>query len=199
MEELVNAQVKPGKASMVSSEVDIRRMKPDTSTTFTHHHFMVGYAKLAEVIATAFFTVLVFGFYMANYAWSTGLFTAGFTPVLATLFFASVLYVLVNTSAKAITPRRDILALVELVGAALFVTVAAWIFVAFPLNFAHVADVIPTSFQFLLSWLTNDIGRILVALVLLAGVIALAVDSAKLVWRVAVQHFHYTPEVTVGS
>jgi hypothetical protein len=160
-------------------------MRTDGSPSFAEHHFMVGYAKLAEVAATSFFTVLVFGFYMAHYAWSTGFFTSAFTPVLAVLFFASVLYVMVNTSAKAITPRKDTLALIELVGAVLFVVVAAWIFEVFPLNFTHVADVIPTPFQFLLSWLTNDIGRILVALVLLAAVIAFAVDAVKLAWRVA--------------
>ena len=94
-------------------------MKTDGSTTFAQHHFMVGYANLAEVIATSFFTILVFGFYMAHYAWSTGFFTSAFTPVLAVLFFASVLYVIVNTSAKAITPRKDILALIQLVGSPL--------------------------------------------------------------------------------
>jgi hypothetical protein len=164
-------------------------MKTDASTTFPHNHLMVGCAKLAEVVATAFFTALVFGFYMAHYAWSTGFFTSAFTPVLAVLFFVSVLYVIVNTSTKAITPRRDVRALIELVGAVLFLVVAAWIFEAFPLNFNHVADVLPTPFQFMLSWLTNDIGRILAALVLLAAVIAFAVDAVKLAWRVAGRQF----------
>ena len=171
-------------------------MKAGASTPFTHH-FMIGYAKVAEVVATTFFTALIFGFYMAHYALSTGFFTSAFTPSLATLFFASVLYVIVNTSAKAVTPRKDVLALVELIGAALFLTVAAWIFVAFPFNFAHIADVVPSQLQFLLSWLTNDIGRILVALVLLAAVIAFAVDAVKLAWRVAVRQFRRINETPV--
>ncbi len=78
-------------------------------------------------------------------------------------------------------------------------TVAAWIFVAFPLNFAHVADVVPTPFQFILSWITNDIGRIIVALALLASVIAVAVDSVKLVWRVFARQFRDAPEIAVGA
>jgi hypothetical protein len=159
-----------------------------------HSHFMIGYAKVAEVVATTFFTTLVFGFYMAHYAWSTGFFTSGFTPLLAVLFFASVLYVIVNTTAKAITARKDIVALVELVGAVLFLTVAAWIFVAFPFNFTHIADVVPVPLQFVLSWLTNDIGRIIVALVLLAAVITVAVDSVKLVWRVTARQLRHVFE-----
>ncbi len=160
---------------------------------------MVGYARLSEVIPTSVFTILVFGFYMAHYAWSTGFFTSGFTQLLATLFFASVLYVPVNTAAKAIIAREDVLALVELVGALLLMTVAAWIFVAFPLNFAHVADVVPAPFQFILSWITNDIGRIIVALALLASVIAVVVNSVKLVWRVFARQFRNAPEIAVGA
>lgn len=177
-------------------QADIGRMKSDTSTTYTPAHFMIGYAKASELVATTFFTALVFGFYMAHYAWSTGFFTSDFTPFLATLFFASVLYVIVNSYAKAVTPRKDVLALVELVGVVLFVTVAAWIFTAFPFNFAHVADVVPAPFQFLLIWLTNDIGRIIVALVLLAAVITVALDSAKLAWRVTVRQFRNAGNVS---
>jgi len=170
-------------------------MKSGTSG-LANQHLMIGYAKVAEVVATAFVTTLIFGFYMAHYAWSTGFFTSAFTPSLAFPFFASVLYVLVNTTFKVATPRKDVVALVEMVGALLFVTVAAWVFIAFPLDFAHVADVIPAPFQFLLSWLTNDIGRILVALVLLAGVIALAVDSIKFVWRVSIRQFRKLSETS---
>jgi hypothetical protein len=169
-------------------------MKSDMQSSLPHNHFMIGYTKVAEVVATTFFTVLVFGFYMAHYAWSTGFFTGGFTPLLAVLFFASVLYVIVNTTAKTVTPRKDIVALVELLGAVLFLTVAAWIFVAFPFNFAHVADVVPVPFQFVLSWLTNDIGRIIVALVLLAAVITVAVDSVKLTWRVTTRQLRHVFE-----
>ena len=163
-------------------------MKMDSSS-FVHHHITIGYARASEVVATTVVTILIFGFYMAHYAWSTGFFTSGFTPLLATLFFASVLYTLVNTTAKAITPRRDVLALIELVGAILFLTVAGWIFEAFPLNFTHVVDVVPGSVQFAFSWLTNDIGRIIVALVVLAGAIVVVVDSVRLVWRVVTRQF----------
>lgn len=165
---------------------------------FTQDHMMVGYAKVAEVVATTFVTFAIFGFYMAHYAWSTGFFTSAFTPPMAALFFASVLWVIVNTSTKVVTPRKDLVALVELIGALLFVAVAAWILIVFPLNFAHVADVIPTQFQFILSWLTNDIGRILVPLILLAGIIAFAVDSVKLSWEVVKRQFSKIRETATG-
>ena len=173
-------------------------MKPDNSRIYSHDHLMVGYAKVGEVVATVFFTSLVFGFYMAHYAWSTGFFTSAFTPPMALLFFASVLWVIVNTSAKVMTPRKDVVALVELAGALLFVAVAAWIFIAFPLNFAHVGDVVPAQLQFTISWLTNDMGRILVPLILLAGIIAFMVDSAKLGWEIFKRQFRKIREPATG-
>ena len=150
---------------------------------------MLGAAKVSEVVATAFFTTIVFGFYVAHYVLSTGFFTSSFTPLLAALFYTSVLWTIVNVSFKAVTLRKDVNAFVELIGAAFFAITAAWFFAVFPLNFAHVADVVPGSLRFLFLWLTNDIGRILVALVFVAAIIALAVDAVKLAWRVSVQQF----------
>ncbi len=60
-------------------------MKSYDTTGFARAHFTVGYAKVSEVVPPIVFTLLVFGFYMANYAWSTGFFTNAFTPLLASL------------------------------------------------------------------------------------------------------------------
>jgi len=162
------------------------------------HPIMLGSAKVSEVVATTFFTTLVFGFYVAHYVLSTGFFTSSFTPLLAAIFYASVLWTIVNVSSKVMTARKDIVAFVEFVGATLFAVTAAWFFVAFPLNFVHVADVVPGSFQFLFTWLTNDIGRILIALAFVASIIALAVDAVKLAWRVSVRQFRNIHEVPSG-
>ena len=162
------------------------------------HPIMLGAAKVSEVVVTTFFTALVFGFYVAHYVMSTGFFTSSFTPLLAGVFYTSVLWTIVNVSFKAVTPRKDIVALVEFVGSLLFAVSAAWFFVAFPLNFAHVADVVPGSLQFLFTWLTNDIGRILVALVFVASIIALAVNAVKLAWRVSVRQIRSVHEAPYG-
>jgi hypothetical protein len=148
---------------------------------------MIGYAKAAEVVPTVFFTILVLGFYMAHYFWSTGFFTGAFTPLLAVVFFAAVLSTIATAAGKALTPRKEIVALVELIGAVLLAVTAYWFFVAFPLDFVHVADVVSVQLQFLLTWMTNEIGRIIVAIVMLASMIALGVDAVKLVWRVYVR------------
>jgi hypothetical protein len=163
------------------------------------HPVMLGAARVSEVVATTFFTALVFGFYIAHYVMSTGFFTSSFTPLLAAIFYTSVLWTIVNVSFKAVTPRKDIVALAELVGSMLFAVTAAWFFVAFPLNFAHVADVVPGSLQFMFTWLSNSIGRIIVALIFVASIIAIAVNAIKLAWRVSLQHFHNTHDISSES
>jgi predicted PurR-regulated permease PerM len=91
-----------------------------------------------KVVAATFFALLVLGFYLAHYVESTGFFTSAFTPLLAGVFYASILYTIVNAVAKATTPRKDIVALVEVIGAVLLTVTTAWFFVVFPLNFDHV-------------------------------------------------------------
>lgn len=173
-------------------------MKTSPPDAFSHASYTIGYASVANVVATAFFTTLIFSFYMAHYAWSSGFFTSAFTPLLAVLFFASVLFPFVTAITKAMTQRRDVVALVEWIGAVLFTAAAAWIFTAFPLNFSHLTDIVPGPIQFILSWINNDIGRIIVALALLGSVIALAVDSVKLAWRLSVRQYHKLHSATMG-
>jgi hypothetical protein len=162
-------------------------MKSDTHEMWNHRSTILGAARVGELVATTIVACLVAGFYVAHLAWSTGFFTSAFTPVLATLFFASIAWTIINVAAKAITPRRDLLALVELIGASLFAGVTSWLYAVFPFNFTHLADVAPAQLQFLMNWITNDIGRILIGLILVASIIALAVSAIKFAWRVSVR------------
>jgi hypothetical protein len=162
-------------------------MKSDAHEMWNHRSTMLGAARVSELIVTTIVACLIAGFYAAHLVWSTGFFTSAFTPVLAALFFTSIAWTIVNVAAKAITSRRDVLALAELIGAVLFAGVTAWLYVVFPFNFTHLADVAPAQLQFLLSWITNDIGRMLVGLILVASIIALAVNAVKFAWRVSVR------------
>ncbi len=132
-------------------------------------------------IVSVFLTLCAFGFYYAHQAWSTGFFTASFTTGLAVLLYVSVLYLVVNATAKLLTDRKGIVIAVELLGAVLtgFATIA--LFIVFPFNFAHVADVLPSLLRPLLSWVTNDIGRIVYGVAVFGSIIAIIADSARLI------------------
>lgn len=148
---------------------------------------MLGTARVGELVVTTIVACFVAGFYAAHLVWSTGFFTSAFTPGLAALFFTSISWTIINVASKAISPRKDVVALVELIGAALFASVTAWLYLVFPFNFTHLADVVPAQLQFMLNWITNDLGRILVGLILVASIIALAVSAVKFAWRVSVR------------
>lgn len=157
-------------------------MKSNPPSPAMHGRLMIGHAKASEAIPSIIATFLIGGFYIAHQAWSTGFFTADFTILLATAFYASVFYVIVNSAAKVLIARKDVVILIELIGAVLFMGVAAWVYFVFPFNFAHLADVVPVQAQFALTWITNDIGRIIVDIALFGSIIAVIIDSARLAW-----------------
>jgi hypothetical protein len=125
-------------------------------------------------------TLCGFGFYYAHQAWSTGFFRASFSTELAVLLYVSVLYVAVNATAKLLTDQKTTLAMIELLGALLTGVTSLALFVIFPLNFAHVGDVLPSLLQPLLSWVSNDVGRFVYGVAVFGSIIAIIVDSAKL-------------------
>ena len=132
-------------------------------------------------IIAVILTLCAFGFYYAHQAWSTGFFTASFSTGLAVLLYVSILYLIVNSTAKLLTNRKGTLAMIELLGALLTGIATLCLFVVFPFNFAHVSDVLPSLLRPLLGWVTNDIGRILYGVAVFGSVIAIIVDSAKLI------------------
>ena len=123
-----------------------------------------GSSRFAGLVPVTVGTFLVVGFFLAHQLWSTRFFTTAFGPAEIVLFYASILYGIVTTS-SAIFFREDRAIILQLVGAVLWTVTTVWLYVIFPFNFTHVADVVPGALQFLLSWITQGIGRIIWAIV----------------------------------
>jgi hypothetical protein len=49
--------------------------------------------------------------------------------------------------------------------------------VVFPFNFAHFADVVPDFLAFLISWITNDITRLLLAIGMVGGIVSVGINT----------------------
>jgi hypothetical protein len=49
--------------------------------------------------------------------------------------------------------------------------------VVFPFNFAHFADVVPDFLAFLISWITNDIARLLLAIGMVGGIVSVGIKT----------------------
>jgi hypothetical protein len=52
-----------------------------------------------------------------------------------------------------------------------------WLLTVFPFNFTHLADTLPEAMRFVLGWLTNDMGRILLILQIVIGPITALVTA----------------------
>ena len=58
-----------------------------------------------------------------------------------------------------------------------YVASAWFLMVVFPFNFAHFADVVPDFLAFLISWITNDIARVLLAIGMVGGVVSVGINT----------------------
>lgn len=101
----------------------------------------------------------------------TGFFTLAFGPLEAVLFYALVPIGIAVSLVRGVTGHRNVARPLEIANALELMAAGFWFFLVFPFNFSHLADVLPRSLQFLLSWFPNWIGR---DIALLTGLVNLA-------------------------
>ena len=108
--------------------------------------------------------VLLVLFFIAHQMGSTGFFTEKFGPLEMFLLYGSLFYWIFTCAILLLgfkNPSRDL----DSFGGLIFVTITyAWLLLVFPFEFAYVADVLPVSLRFLLQWISNNIGRVLMML-----------------------------------
>ena len=130
-------------------------------------------AVLSGLVPVLIGTFLVAAFFVAHQAWSTGFFTPSFGLLGTILFYCALVLGLtyplgVPVSLKEHFGRRMELAYET--STALFWTItAAWLLVVFPLNFSQLTAVVPGPLKFILAWITNDIGRVLLGMALVGA------------------------------
>jgi hypothetical protein len=135
--------------------------------------------------------VLMGLFFVAHQARSTGFFTAAFGTLEMLLLYGTLLY-WIATSALIIVGQKNLSRDLDFGGLFFAAIAVAWLLVAFPFDFAHVADTLPDSLRFLVQWSSNDIARVLMVLSLIVHLV-LAVFSAALrlsVYRARAQESH---------
>ncbi|MFX0211334.1 MAG: hypothetical protein ACFFDT_35460, partial [Candidatus Hodarchaeota archaeon] len=122
--------------------------------------------RLFDIIFGAGFVTLFLIYFLLHHFLSTGFFTSGFERVEFFLFFVPPLLGLGITTMRGIIGRKNVLRPFEIFQLSLSAVGIAWLLVVFPFDFTHFADFLPTSVQFALQWLSNDIVRVFMVLVL---------------------------------
>lgn len=119
--------------------------------------------------------VLVTLFFYAHQAWATGFFTADFGGFESFLLYGSIFLGVVGPAARSITGSKNSARLPEIFASVFWITSSTLLLVSFPFDFAHFGDVVPEFLRFLVSWITNDIAWILLAIGIVGGIAFAAV------------------------
>ncbi len=139
-------------------------MKTDTETLTPSHRW----AGLATVVAML---VLLF-FFAAHQLANTGFFTPQFGSFEMLALYGPILVSFAAPIVRAISGRQNPARPFEATRNISLAIGSLWLAIVFPLNFAHLTDVLPDAIRFVFAWINNDIGRIVLILQVLIGVIA---------------------------
>jgi len=121
--------------------------------------------------------VIIFFAYHLNKP--TGFFTSAFGTFDAILFFGVNIFGIVPQIIRFVTNRRTPARPFDIINSVLFLIVLIYFLAKFPFDFSHVAEPLPLSLEFLLSWLSNQIASALMVLGVIGLLIALPIQTTQ--------------------
>lgn len=133
--------------------------------------------RIGEIVGITL-SSLVAAFFVYHQTTDTGFMTSKFGSVESILFYGSFALAIISSGARAIIGRRDTSRPFELASNVFTAIAALWFLTIFPFNFAHLADPLPSSLKFILSWISNGIGWVII---LLSAVVSIAVAISNAV------------------
>lgn len=142
--------------------MNTRREKSDQEVVATPQRVI---DPLVGILATVFLV----SFFAYHQLAQTGFFTARFGPFEMLCFYGPIILSLAAPIARAVTGRRNPGRLLQVVTNASLALAALWLLRVFPFDFTHLADALPTTLRFTVSWLTDEIGRIVLLLQVVLG------------------------------
>lgn len=142
------------------------------------HDRMTVVQRMVEVI-TIFPMIGLFGFFVYHQQVNSGFFTEKFGVLQALCLYVPLILGLFAPAVRAWTGHRNPARPYEIATSLLLSLGSLVLLIGFPFSFAHLADTLPEGLRFILAWVTDDIGRILMILQIIIGPIT-AVLAA---WR----------------
>ena len=122
----------------------------------------------AAIVFVSIFILIVL-YFGAHQTGSTGFFTTKFGTFETLLLYGS-LFEWITVGVLEFFGRKNLSRDIDAFGGIIFVTIAGiWLFVIFPFEFTHFADVLPDSLRFLLQWISNEIAVVIMVLGLIVA------------------------------
>jgi len=128
-------------------------------------------------LVSAAVMLLVFAFFVSHQVRQTGFFTAKFGAMEMVCLYGPMLLSLAAPIVRAVSGLRNPARPFEIVTNAFLALAALWLLTVFPFNFAHLADILPVAMRFVLAWVTNDIGKVVLILQVTVGSIGALVTT----------------------
>lgn len=146
-------------------------------STRNNEHLDVG-QRAGEIVAAAVFPLL-FGFFAYHQITDTGFFTSGFGSWEMFAFYGSIFLSMIPPLARAFVGHRNPVRPFEAAVNIFFALATLYLLGVFPFNFANFADAFPAGVRFAFTWITNDIGRIVMVLMILGGFVSAGLNILR--------------------
>lgn len=127
--------------------------------------------RVAEPIFSLIATCLLLAFFAYHQLTATGFFTAQFGPFEMLCLYGPILLAPAAAFTRAMSGQRNPARPVEAFANLCMALAAIWLLRVFPFNFTHLSDALPAAIQFTLAWVTNDIGRLILMLQVVVGML----------------------------
>lgn len=136
----------------------VRAPKPKTD-----REFLTPSQRFGELVAM-FVMCLFIAYFVYHQVAETGFFTTAFGPPAMFFFYGPLLLALLAPMTRAVVGRRNPARPLEVITDVFLAIAAAWLLIIFPFDFTRLADALPSGIRFLLGWVNNDIGRVVLVI-----------------------------------
>ena len=124
-------------------------------------------------IAIVVFCVLMIIYFGAHQIQTTGFFTLKFGAFEMFLFYGFWIFWITTACLEALLNQRLLSRIVDTFGGLIFASISiALLLILFPYEFIHLADVLPEFIRFLVQWISNDIARVIMVLLIIVHLAA---------------------------
>jgi len=135
---------------------------------------------LGQRVLELIFTVLMvflLGFFVYHQQTNSGYFTEKYGALEMLCLYVPIALAISAMLVRVWTGQRQPARPLEVLRNLLLGLGSLWLLTVFPFNFTHLADTLPEAMRFVLGWLTNDMGRILLILQIVIGPITALVTA----------------------
>lgn len=149
----------------------------ENRATKNNEHLYVG-QRAGEIVAAAVFP-LIFGFFAYQQYANTGFFTNGFQSWEMLALYGSISLSMIPPLARAFVGRRNPVRPYEAAVNIFFGLATLYLLGVFPFNFVYFANGFPDVARFAFVWITNDIARVVMVLMIAGSFVSAGVNILR--------------------